>query len=49
MSEPMLGGVRYRVVHETLYSYQSPVSLSQQYLHLTPRSFAYQQDESSLD
>ena len=48
MSEPMLGGVRYRVVHETLYSYQSPVSLSQQYLHLTPRSFAYQQVESSL-
>ena len=48
MSEPMAGGVRYRVVHETLYSYQSPVSLSQQYLHLTPRSFAYQQVESSL-
>jgi transglutaminase-like putative cysteine protease len=37
---------RYRVVHETRYSYQSPVTLSQQYLHMTPRSFAYQQTES---
>ena len=38
--------VRYRVVHETRYSYQSLVTLSQQYLHLTPRSFDYQQTES---
>ena len=38
--------VRYRVVHETHYSYQFPVTLSQQYLHLTPRSFEYQQTES---
>lgn len=27
----------YRVVHETLYRYDSPVVLSQQLLHLTPR------------
>ncbi len=33
---------RYRVVHETSYQYQSPVTLSQQYLHLSPRSFHYQ-------
>ncbi len=37
---------RYRVVHETCYGYQSTVTLSQQYLHMTPRSFAYQQTES---
>ncbi|GGY69194.1 transglutaminase family protein [Pseudoduganella albidiflava] len=37
---------RYRVVHETRYRYQSTVTLSQQYLHLTPRSFGYQQTES---
>ena len=37
---------RYRVVHETRYSYQSTVTLSQQYLHMTPRSFASQQTES---
>jgi transglutaminase-like putative cysteine protease len=37
---------RYRVVHETRYSYQSLVTLSQQYLHMTPRSFAYQQTQS---
>jgi len=39
---------RYRVVHETRYHYQSTVSLSQQYLHLTPRSFAFQDTESHL-
>jgi len=38
--------VRYRVVHETRYSYQSAVTLSQQYLHLTPRSFAHQKTGS---
>lgn len=37
---------RYRVVHETRYDYQSQVTLSQQYLHLTPRAFPYQQTES---
>ena len=38
--------VRYRVVHETRYTYQSLVSLSQQFLHLSPRSFQYQSTES---
>lgn len=37
---------RYRVVHETRYTYQSPVTLSQQYLHMTPRSFLYQKAET---
>lgn len=37
---------RYRIVHETHYTYQSVVVLSQQYLHMTPRSFPYQQTES---
>ncbi|WP_332878946.1 transglutaminase family protein [Massilia sp. S19_KUP03_FR1] len=39
---------RYRVVHETRYQYQSTVTLSQQYLHLTPRAFPCQQLESHL-
>lgn len=42
---PIAPIARYRVVHETRYSYQSAVSLSQQYLHMTPRSFAYQRTE----
>jgi transglutaminase-like putative cysteine protease len=37
---------RYRVVHETRYRYQSTVTLSQQYLHMTPRSFPFQKTES---
>ena len=37
---------RYRVLHETRYHYQSKVSLSQQYLHLTPREFAWQATEA---
>lgn len=37
---------RYRVLHETRYRYASTVTLSQQYLHLTPRAFAYQQTEA---
>ncbi len=37
---------RYRVVHETSYGYQSTVTLSQQYVHMTPRSFSHQQTES---
>ena len=37
---------RYHVVHETRVAYQSPVTLSQQYLHLTPRPFPYQAIES---
>ncbi|WP_426191478.1 transglutaminase family protein [Massilia sp. DWR3-1-1] len=39
---------RYRVVHETHYHYQSKVTLSQQYLHMTPRPFAFQQTQSHL-
>ena len=37
---------RYHVVHETQVNYTSPVTLSQQYLHMAPRSFCYQQIES---
>ncbi|MES2264420.1 MAG: transglutaminase family protein [Pseudomonadota bacterium] len=37
---------RYRVVHETRYTYQSMVTLSQQLLHMTPRDFPYQRTES---
>lgn len=33
----------YHVVHETIYSYQSIVTLSHQYLHLAPRSFRHQE------
>lgn len=33
---------RYRVIHETAYDYGSPVSLSQQMLHLSPRPVAWQ-------
>jgi len=33
---------RYRIVHRTDYNYQNMVTLSQQYLHLTPRYFLYQ-------
>jgi transglutaminase-like putative cysteine protease len=43
--EPAAACARYRVVHETHYRYQSTVTLSQQYLHLTPRSFAFQRTE----
>ena len=38
--------VRYRVVHETLYDYGTPVSLSQQQLHLCPRALEWQRSES---
>ena len=37
--------VRYHVLHETFYDYGSPVSLSQQQLHLSPRILAWQQIE----
>ena len=33
----------YHVLHETAYDYQYNVSLSQQLLHMTPRSFDYQE------
>jgi transglutaminase-like putative cysteine protease len=36
---------RYHVIHETLYRYASPVSLSQHLLHLTPRNGDFQQLE----
>ena len=46
MSEP----VRYHVLHETRYDYGSPVSLSQQQLHLSPRILAWQQvEEQRID
>ena len=35
-------GIRYRVRHETTYDYRRNVTLSQQVLHMTPRSFEYQ-------
>ena len=34
--------MKYNVLHETLYSYDSPVVLSQQLLHLTPRVLDFQ-------
>lgn len=37
--------VRYHVLHETSYDYGSPVSLSQQLLHLSPRILSWQQVE----
>jgi transglutaminase-like putative cysteine protease len=33
---------RYHIVHETRYSYESPVSLSHQHLHLSPRDCLWQ-------
>ena len=41
-SQNVGAGIRYRVVHETRSAYRSAVTLSQQYLHLTPRTFQYQ-------
>lgn len=35
---------RYNVIHETVYKYESPVSLSRQQLHLTPRACTWQQN-----
>jgi transglutaminase-like putative cysteine protease len=35
--------IRYRVVHETVYTYSSQVSSSRQVAHLTPRETAWQQ------
>ena len=36
----------YRVEHVTLYEYTTPVTLSQQLLHLTPRTLPWQQCET---
>ncbi|WP_186409188.1 transglutaminase family protein [Candidatus Accumulibacter aalborgensis] len=33
---------RYHVLHETVYTYEAPVSLSRQLLHLTPRECSWQ-------
>jgi len=46
LSPKSVPSVRYRVVHQTRYTYQSMVTLSQQYLHLSPRTFQYQEAES---
>lgn len=35
-------GVRYAIVHETEYRYDSAVALSRQLLHMTPRNLPYQ-------
>ena len=34
--------MKYNVLHETVYGYESPVVLSQQLLHLTPRALDFQ-------
>lgn len=39
---------RYHVIHETLYRYASPVTLSQHLLHLSPRAMEFQQLEHFL-
>ena len=42
--------VRYHVLHETRYDYGSPVSLSQQQLHLSPRILSWQRiDEQCIE
>ena len=47
MTQP---AVRYHVLHETRYDYGSPVSLSQQQLHLSPRILDWQQiEEQRID
>ena len=33
---------RYRIIHETTYRYETPVSISRQHLHLSPRDCAWQ-------
>lgn len=37
-----MSSVRYHILHETRYAYESPVSLSRQLLHLSPRECAWQ-------
>ena len=43
---PAVACARYRVIHETHYEYESSVTLSQQFLHVTPRDFAHQTTSS---
>lgn len=45
MNSALPCSARYHVLHETRYRYAFPVALSQQLLHLTPRSFQFQQCE----
>ena len=45
LSPKTVSSMRYRVEHQTRYTYQSQVTLSQQYLHLSPRTFQYQKTE----
>jgi transglutaminase-like putative cysteine protease len=42
MSQLSTETVTYNVIHETRHRYQRTVTLSQQSLHMTPRSFQYQ-------
>ena len=42
MDLPLPRSARFHVLHETRYRYAFPVTLSQQLLHLTPRSFQFQ-------
>ena len=45
-----MNSIRYHVLHETRYDYGSPVSLSQQQLHLSPRILAWQRvEEQCID
>lgn len=37
-----MDSARYHIIHETRYAYESPVSLSRQLLHLTPRACPWQ-------
>ena len=46
MSTTITTAIRYRLRHETIYDYRRNVTLSQQMLHMTPRSFCYQTVES---
>ncbi|PAS97835.1 MAG: transglutaminase [Candidatus Dactylopiibacterium carminicum] len=45
MNAAAQASVRYHVIHETLYRYGSPVSLSQHLLHLAPRECNFQHVE----
>lgn len=37
---------RFQVLHETRYDYSAPVALSQQLLHLAPRTFQFQRSDA---
>jgi transglutaminase-like putative cysteine protease len=42
LPETIMNPARYHVIHETRYRYESPVSISRQLLHLTPRDGPWQ-------